>query len=339
MSVSAKSDNALSRTWTPDAGLEQEPIEEVKLASARDDSTFDEIRASLNGKDVSTERIRPSDVYEEEGELFIGDTEASEFEGTIFYRPNTWFGDLSEDERMEKMGLMARIEKEKDVDFFGGAQSALLSRDKKTTKRVFESHGVDTVEDYDLEEAEDLLEGGENVVAKPRNGTCQGESVELLESSSDLERYVNEKVGDLGEVEDKVLFEEYMPTGNENENHDMRMIIAGDKIYRKERVNGDGIANNLDNNGEYKEAPLMNREELELASKSKEIFGEGFYAVDYIRTDDGKVKVLENNATPGTKIEDEIDADLKEDVSEAIYQNETGPRVGGQGYAERAPVL
>lgn len=339
MSVSAKPDNSISGAWTPDEGPKQEPVEEVKLASARDDSTFDDVKASLEGKGVSTDRIRPSDIYEEEGDLFIGNEEASEFEGTVFYRPNTWFGGLSEEDRLQKMGLMARMEKEADVDFFGGAQSAILSRDKKTTKRVFESEGIDTVEDYDLEEAENLLEEGESVVAKPRNGTCQGESVELIESSSELDRYVQEKVGDLGEVEDKVLFEEYLPTGEENENHDMRMIIAGDRIYRKERVNGDGIANNLDNNGEYRDAPLMNREELELASKSKEIFGEGFYAVDYIRTDDGKVKVLENNATPGTKIEDEIGADLKEDIGDSIYQNDLGPTAGGHRYAEKAPVL
>lgn len=339
MTISTKSDDSFSGAWTPEAGLEQEPVKEVKMASDRDDSTFDEVKASLNGRDVSTDRIRPSDVYEKEGEFFIGDEKASEFEGTIFYRPNTWFSDLSEEKRMDKMALMAHMEKEEGVDFFGGAHSALLSRDKRATKRAFESYGVDSVEDYDLDEAEELLENGENIVAKPRNGTCQGEAVELLDSSSELERYVDNKVGDLGEVEDKVLFEEYLPTGKDNENHDMRMIIAGDKIYRKERVNGDGIANNIDNNGEYKEAPLMNREELELASKSKEIFGDGFYAVDYIRTEEGDVKVLENNATPGTKIEEEIDADLKQEVSEAIYQNDADGRVGGHGYAEKAPVL
>lgn len=339
MSVSSNPENNLSGTWMPDAGLEQEPIDEVKIASARDDSTFDDVRSSLNGKDVSTERIRPSDVYEQDGEFFIGDEKASEFDGSIFYRPNTWFGNLKEEKKLEKMSLMLRMEKEDGVDFFGGAHSALLSRDKRATKRAFESHGVEGVEDYSLEEAEELLENGENVVAKPRNGTCQGEAVELIDSSSDLDKYVNDKVGDLGDIEDKVLFEEYLPTGEENNNHDMRMIIAGDKIYRKERVKGDGIANNLDNNGEYKDAPLMNREELELASKSKEIFGEGFYAVDYIRTGDGEVKVLENNATPGTKIEKEIDGDLKEDITEAIYQNDEGPRVRGQGYAEKAQVL
>lgn len=339
MTISAKSDNTLSGAWTPDASLDQEPVEEVKLASASDDSTFNEVKRSLNGKGVSTDRIRPSDVYEDDGEFFIDGEEASEFEGTIFYRPNTWFSGLSEDERLEKMGLMLQMEKEHDVDFFGGAQSAILSRDKKTTKRAFESNGIESVEDYGMNEAEELLEDGESIVAKPRNGTCQGEAVELLESSSDLNEYVDDKVGDLGDVEDKVLFEEYLPTGEESENHDMRMIIAGDSIYRKERVNGDGIANNLDNNGEYTEAPLMNREELELASKSKEIFGEGFYAVDYIRTEEGDVKVLENNATPGTKIEKEIDADLKQKVSEAVYQNDADGRVAGHGYAETAPVL
>ncbi|MFB6115168.1 MAG: RimK family alpha-L-glutamate ligase [Candidatus Nanohalobium sp.] len=344
MSISAKPVTDSSQAWTPDGGLdgfEEEAVDEVHFASSSSDSTFDDVKASLEGKGASTDRLRPSDIYEEEGEVFVDGVEASDFDGKIFYRPNTWFSDLSEGERLEKMSLMMRLDSEYGVDFFGDPQSALISRDKKITKSVYDSKGVGTVEDYSLDEAFDLLDDGEEIVAKPRSGTCQGECVELIESSSELESYVRDKAGEISEeaVAEDLLLEEYLPTGEENENYDMRMVVVGDEVYRKERVDGDGIANNLDNNGEYSEPPVMSREELDLANKSKEIFGEGFYAVDYIRTEDGEVKVLENNATPGTKIEKELPVDLKDKIGDKVYNEDSNPVDIRQGYREEEPVL
>jgi len=112
------------------------------------------------------------------------------------------------------------------------------------------------------------------------------------------------------------------------------MIVLDGEIYRKERSGGDGIANNLDNNGEYVEAPELSEEEKELAQKTEEIFGDGFYAVDYIRDEEGGVKVLENNATPGTKIGDELDIDLDEAIASEAYSSERSAETGLDEYQD-----
>lgn len=338
-----------SFVWRAETGIEQPSIEETDteedssqdfyFASSSSDSTFEDVSNSLEDTDSSTERLRPSDVKRKGDEIFVNGVEASDFDGKIFYRPSTWFADISRDEQLEKMDLMVDLENQYDVDFYGGAQSALISRDKKATKEAYSSKGMDTVEDYGLDEALDRLESGEDLVAKPRKGTCQGDCVELVESESELESYIDRVLGEASEdmVGENLLFEEYLPTGKDAENSDMRMIMAGDQMYRRERIDGDGIANNLDNNGEYIEAPEMSFEEKRLADKTREIFGEGFYAVDYIRDEDGGVKVLENNATPGTKINRELDVDLMDRIADDMYQS-SSPAPESEMYEDPAIV-
>lgn len=332
-----------SYVWRPDATLEGPSVEpdvdedlseeELVFASSRSDSTFDDVKSSLEDEGVSTERIAPSDVSEEDGDIYVNGVEASEFDGRIFYRPSTWFSDLSRDDQLEKMGLMSDLESQYDVDFFGGAQSALVSGDKKATKEAFSSKGVGTVEDYSVKEAFERVDSGEDVVVKPRKGTRHGDGVELAESSSELESYIEDVQESFDEgLEDVLLFEEYFETGENADNSDMRMVVVGDEVYRMERAGGDGIANNLGNNGKYVEPPEMSGEEEELANRTREIFGEGFYAVDYIRTEEGGVKVLENNSTPGTKIDDELEVDLMDRITTQMYSG----KASGEAYGEPA---
>lgn len=320
--------------WRPDAVVEGPSIDEdvdrdlsnekMVFASSSSDSTFSEVRSSLEGREVSTERLNPSDIFEDDGDIYVDGIEASEFDSKIFYRPSSWFSDLSRDDQLEKMSLIADLESQYDVDFFGGAQSALISSDKKATKEAFSSKDVDTVDDYSFEEAYERVESGEDIVVKPRKGTCHGEGVELVESVEDLEQYVDEVESSFEEgLEEVLMFEEYFETGKEAENSDMRMVVIGDEVYRMERSGGDGIANNLGNNGEYVEPPEMSDEESELGERTHEIFGDGFYAVDYIRTDEGEVKVLENNATPGTEIDEELEVDLMDRISSQMYEEES----------------
>ena len=319
---------SLPDEWTPEDGISGPSMssgsEEVYFASSRTDSTFAEVKASLEGRDASTTHLNPSDIEESDGEIFIDGTEASEFDGKIFYRPNTWFSDFSEEGRLGKMELMAELETSYDIDFFGQPVTAMVSRDKKFTKQVYESAGVDTVDDYSLEEAFEKLEEGEKLVGKPRSGTCQGDGVELIDSASDLESYVDRYAGEASEeaVDESILLEEYLPNDSGDENYDMRMVVLGDEVYRKARVDGDGVANNLDNNGRYVDAPEMSSEEEELAETTKDLFGDGFYAVDYIRTDEGDVRVMENNDTPGGSIDSEISDDLNERIAGEIYRGD-----------------
>lgn len=338
-----------SFVWRVETGIKQPSIEEndteeelnqdFYFASSSSDSTFEDVTRSLEETDSSTERLRPSDIRKKDGDIFVDGVEASDFDGKIFYRPSTWFADLSNEEQLEKMNLMIDLENQYDVDFYGGAQSALISRDKKATKETYSSKGMGTVEDYSFDEARERLESGENLVAKPRKGTCQGDCVELVESESELEGYISRVLGKSSEdmIEENLLFEEYLPTGKNGENSDIRMIVVGDDVYRRERTDGDGIANNLDNNGEYVKAPEMSFEEERLADKTREIFGEGLYAVDYIRDEDGSVKVLENNATPGTKIDEDLDIDLMNKVADDLY-SEGSPAAGNKFYEDPAVV-
>jgi hypothetical protein len=345
-SVEARSDSE-SFVWRPDTGIEGPSIsddkvedgssKELYLAASESDSTFSGVKNALEGKDADTNSLRPSDVERRGDEIFVDGVEASDFDGSIFYRPNTWFSDLSEEDKVEKMGLMSDLESEYDVDFYGGAQSALISRDKKATKNVYKSKGVDTVEGYSFDEALNVLEDGGSVVAKPRKGTCQGDYVELVESGEELEEYMDRVLGDdLAEedVGEHLLFEEYLETGSDADNSDMRMVVLNGEIYRKERSGGDGIANNLDNNGRYVEAPDLSDEEKELAEETQEIFGNGFYAVDYIRDEEGEVKVLENNATPGTQIGEELEIDLDEKIAGEAYRTEKTAETGSDTYQE-----
>lgn len=344
-SIDARSDSE-SFVWRPDSGIEGSSISdseveedsdvEFYLAASDNDSAFSGVKNALEDSDADTNRLRPSDIERNEDEIFVDGVEASDFDGSIFYRPNTWFSDLSEKDKVEKMGLMADLENEYDVDFYGGAQSALISRDKKATKNVYESEGVDAVDGYSFDEAFDVLEDGGSVVAKPRKGTCQGDCVELVESEEDLEDYMDRVLGDYSEedVREHLMFEEYLETGSDADNSDMRMVVLNGEIYRKERSGGDGIANNLDNNGEYVEAPDLSSDEEELAEKTHEIFGDGFYAVDYIRDEEGDVKVLENNATPGTKIGDELGINLDQEIADEAYKVERTPENGMDMYQD-----
>lgn len=344
MSVDVES-QSFPDEWTPETGVSSPSIssesEEVYFASSKTDSTFTEVKASLEGKDASTKHLTPSDIEEGEDEIFIDGTEASEFDGKIFYRPNTWFSDFSECKGLEKMELMAELETDYEVDFFGQPVTAMVSRDKRFTKQVYESSGVDTVEDYGLKEAFDRLEDGENLVAKPRSGTCQGKGVELIESASELENYIDTYVGEVSEdaVEEDILLEEYLPSDSGDENYDMRMIVIGDEVYRKARVDGDGVANNLNNDGRYVEAPKISSDEDKLAEKTQHLFGEGFYAVDYIRSDKGDVKVMENNTTPGSSINSEISDDLTEKIAEEVYRSYGRASILDNEYAEVSEVL
>lgn len=344
-SIEARSEND-SFVWRPDTGIEGPSIsddeveedsgKEFYLAASESDSTFSGVRNALEEKDADTKSLRPSDIERKDDEILVDGVEASDFDGSIFYRPNTWFSDLSEEDKVKKMGLMSDLESEYDVDFYGRAQSALISRDKKATKNAYESKGVDAVESYSFDEALNVLEDGGSVVAKPRKGTCQGDCVELVESGEDLEDYMGRVLGDFseGDVGEHLLFEEYLETGSDADNSDMRMVVLNGEIYRKERSGGDGIANNLDNNGRYVEAPDLSDEEKELAEETQEIFGNGFYAVDYIRDEEGSVKVLENNATPGTQIGKELGIDLDEEIADEAYKTEKTAETGMDTYQD-----
>lgn len=344
-SIEASSDSE-SFVWRPDTEIERPSISddevdegsdtEFYLAASENDSTFSGVKNALEDEGASTNKLNPYDIERGDDEILIDGIEASDFDGSIFYRPNTWFSNLSEENKVEKMGLMSDLENDYNVDFYGEAQSALISRDKKATKNVYESEGLDTVDSYNLDEAYDMLEDEGRIVAKPRKGTCQGDCVELVESSDELESYVSNVLGDFSQedVKEHLLFEEYFETGSGAENSDMRMLVLNGEIYRKERSGGDGIANNLDNNGEYVEAPELSDEEKELAGKTQEIFGDGFYALDYIRDEKGSVNVLENNATPGTKIGDELGIDLDEEIASEAYRGKNVSKSGADAYQD-----
>lgn len=299
---------------SPDYGAStSEPVDEVLFASSSSsDPTYRKVRHELEEDGIDVSRLDPNDVEERDGEVFLDGERASELDAKVYLRPKRWRS-VEDDSELFRDLIDAQ---EDGVDFYGDPQAAMLAEDKKATKNVFSSKGVGSVDDFSYEEARSLLEGGEEVVVKPRYNSSCGEDVDLVSSVDELEAYDEEK------LRDEMLIEEYLPQGSGEENADMRMVLTGEDTVRAERVNGNGVANNLSNGGKYTEPPEMSDEEQYLEEVGSEVLGEGFYSIDYIRESDGSVKVMEINSTSGTGIDREMEGDLYSSIAEGLKSRE-----------------
>lgn len=322
-----KTSSETDSAWTPDSGsgllepIDQEDIgeelepseegsqEKVLIASdSFSDSTYSHVKSRLKNDGVEVEDLETDNIEVEEGEVRVNGEKASELDAKVYLRPKRWT-DL--DESPEDLLDLIMLQRE-GVEFYGDPQTALLAEDKKATKNVFRSSGIGTVEDFTYEEAVEEVEDGEEIVVKPRFNSSNGDGIETVSSTSELEEY--EKAISSGEY----LAEEMIEHGEGSTNSDMRMIVTGEDVIRKQRVDGDGIANNLSNGGSYAEADPMSYQELQLSAKASEIMGNGFYSIDYIREDDGSVNVMEINSTSGTKIDRTLEKDLYGSIAEGI---------------------
>jgi len=70
----------------------------------------------------------------------------------------------------------------------------------------------------------------------------------------------------------------------------------------------------------------MSFQEEILRYTASEILGDGFYSIDYIKEDDGSVNVMEINSTSGTKINDQIEDNLYNSISNGIIGDNNPPR-------------
>ncbi|MFB6175473.1 MAG: RimK family alpha-L-glutamate ligase [Candidatus Nanohalobium sp.] len=296
-------------------------VDEVLFASSsRSDDAYKKVKQELESSGVSVSRLDPGSVEEKDGEVFLDGEPASEVDATVYLRPKRWVSVEDNDDIYRKL-IDAR---EDGVDFYGDPQIAMIAEDKKATKNVFRSKGVGALEDFSYEEALKRVEDGEELVVKPRYNSSCGDGVELVDSRSGLEAYGEDTLEDM-------LVEEYLPQGSDGENADMRMILTGKDSVRAERADGNGVANNLSNGGEYVEPPEKSSEEQYLEEVGSEVLGDGFYSIDYIRESDGSVKVMEVNSTSMTGINREMEKDLYSSIAEGVKS--TGYQASARGSA------
>jgi len=328
-------DNNSNEAWTPNStGHEDSSIDEfdydssfpnlgedrpdkVFFASSSSDSTYEHVKDNLEASDIDVEHLSPEDIERDGEDFLLNGENISDLDAKVYLRPKRWT-DVGDD--WSDIQQMIELNNESSIEFYGDPQVAVLAEDKKATKDVFESVGVGTVDDFSYEDALEKIKEGDELVVKPRFNSSLGNGIESVETEEEIINY-REDI-----LEGDYLVEEKIDHGADSENSDMRMVITGEESFRAERTGGDGVASNLCNGGEYQDPDEMSFQEEILRYTASEILGDGFYSIDYIKEDDGSVNVMEINSTSGTKINDQIEDNLYNSISNGIIGDNNPPR-------------
>jgi len=260
---------------------------------------------SLKERNLDTRIIYQEDVEFRENDILIEGTSITDIEEQkeVVWRPNTF---LNNKKTMEDLVNYSDLAESEKFNFTSDPLKTPLIGDKKETKRLLDSRNISTPQTYtSVDEINDALSSGEKVIRKNNFGKGGKGFEELVEPIDSLEDYV--------------IYEECINHFQDDSVKDMRMYLVGGSIVSlaERETNSEQLKpKNLENGGYFKEVDHINPEELELAEKVTSEFGEGIFAVDYIRTKSGKPKVLEVNDTPGTKINNlDYDVDIFDEIS------------------------
>ncbi len=237
---------------------------------------------------------------------------------TVFYRHKMFTSGMTDQESKEAAEQMATAAQETDIDIIQDPQMSWFHRDKNRTSEMLEyaftgMENVRMAQNYSEEEAFEILEGDE-VIAKPTNECC-GNGIQKIEDAQSLEEYVEEFEQDGYRLEEAVPHEEGYK--------DCRAIVLGDGedatvLEVAARENGEGIANNISNGGNYADPGEIFDYEIDAAIEATE--GLEIAAFDYMKTPDGEVVGLEVNPDLGTAINEEYseEVDLNQEISDYI---------------------
>ena len=275
----------------------EEEIDSEQLTEEIEDSYLEYKQSSVQLEEVEDSiKVKGTDLKAKIEGQYINDLEE---EKKVVWRPKRILEEWETQEDVMEYGLLKQSDK---LDFNYEPLNTPILNDKAQTKEVLRSHGLSTPETYDS-----VDEVSENhAIAKDIDGS-QGDGFREIKQNEELE-----------ELDEDKIYEEFV-NHYDNSSVDRRMFIVGDRIVSMgdRETNSDQVeAKNINNGGFYKKPESVSMEEINAGEEITDIFGEGIYALDYIRHEDGSIDILEVNDTPGTKLNSELD--YGEDIFEEI---------------------
>jgi glutathione synthase/RimK-type ligase-like ATP-grasp enzyme len=325
---------------------------------------YDEAQAGFveamedRGMDVTD--LRPSQVEEEDGELFVDGIHASELQDTVvFYREKSFDDGFEDGKEREKLEQVVRLDEQYGIEFVNTPRGAATCSDKLAAKERLEhaseldseelmrfaEEKYDEGEQPDEEWMEFLEENGdriddlfdvpetyrdevraegeldeEDTIVKKPRDGSLGNGIEFLE------------LGEIDEFDDDHVYEEfvdhYSGEGDE-EVVDSRIWVAGDEVLTVDReIDSERPEpTNISNGGTYSEDPMeAGLEEELLAYQVAEETGMDVFAIDLVRKQDeeGRKQLMpyEVNSTADTRLNDyEVcEADLYDATAGVVEQ-------------------
>lgn len=287
---------------------------DILYAGQVDTETRRGITGELLERGIDVTDLKPGDITEQDGELYVDGVHASMLRGkTVFYRQKMFLAGLSDEERESVLDEIRILEEDYGLDFVNPSLGSSVCDDKTATKDVLEEaySGIDGVGVPDtytsLDEIAELDED-EIVVRKAREGSC-GEGVEFVEA------------GDINEFDDNVFYEEFVD--HYDRGKDMRGFLVNDRPvgFAERAMDTESLEpKNLANDGHYEASEAVNWNEVYAVAEAGKALDMDIAAVDYVKQEDGSVKVLEVNATPGTKINEIMDRDLYSEIGDHLEE-------------------
>lgn len=316
---------------TTDSILSSAEVEEADIlyAGQVDTSTRRKTVKQLDKDGFSVTDISPSDIGEE-----LEDQ-------TVFYRHKMFTSGMTPDEEKRTAKQLEEAEEEHNIDFIQDPVTSWYHKDKNRTADYLSSafedkDNVRMAETLTEDEAHQLLEEDEEVVAKPTRSCC-GNGVQKLDEEQSLEEYV-ENLED-----DEFRIEEAIDHGEDYQ--DCRAIVLGDGedatvLEIAAREGGNGFANNISKGGQYTDSGDIFDYEIDAAIEATE--GLEVAAFDYMKTPDGEIVGLEVNSDMGTAINEEYseEIDVNRELTsylEARSENEEY-NISDQKYADHLDV-
>lgn len=316
---------------TTDSILASTEVNEADIlyAGKVDTATRRKTVKQLDKDGFSVTDISPSDVGEE-----LKDQ-------TVFYRHKMFTSGMSPDKEKQTVQQLKEAEEKHNIDFIQDPVTSWYHKDKNRTADLLsdafkDKENVHMAETLSEDEAHQLLEQDEEVVAKPARSCC-GNGVQKLDEEQSLEEYI-ENLED-----DEYRLEEAVPHGEAYQ--DCRAIVLGEGedatvLEIAAREGGKAFANNISQGGKYTDSGDIFDYEIDAAIEATE--GLEVAAFDYMKTPDGEIVGLEVNSDMGTAINEEYseEVDINGELTsylEARSENE-GYEVSDQNYADHLDV-
>ncbi len=237
---------------------------------------------------------------------------------TVFYRHKKFTSGMNDEESKKMAEQVSAAVEDQDIDFIQDPLMSWFHNDKNRTSEMLEEsfsnlQNVRMAESYSEEEAFEVLED-DQVIAKPTRSSF-GNGISRIEDSETLENYLEEFEREEYRLEESVPHEEGFK--------DCRALVLGDGedatvLEIAAREDGDGIANNIANGGEYTDPGEIFDYEIDAAIQATE--GLEVAAFDYMKTPDGEIVGLEVNSDPGTAINEMYseEVDVNQEISNYI---------------------
>lgn len=212
-------------------------------------------------------------------------------------------------------------EKYKYISLTQDPEAILTARSKLETSRVLRLAKVPIARTYyDAEPVKriNLIEQKIDypMIVKTAYGGSQGEEVHICPNREVLEA----RLEGYARTDDKVIINEFIKTG-EKKAADIRALVYNDGAYyvaaSMKRISEDGNWKTNISQGAKGEEIELTAEEKEICINAAEAVGLKFAAIDLIRDEDGKCKVLETNSNWGIKVADVVKIDIYKEFAKA----------------------